>query len=165
MFLLIVLCLIFIAGVIYSIYERDGIFMLLTIIFIMIVGLVLGCLLGGIGECFENDELYETDETPIVALADSPGSEGRMFLGAGDIKSTLYYYYMTENDDGSKEISKIDSKRVYLYEDEAEQPYIVTYRYHNSSPIVRFFFFTGDTRTEVHVPPNSVKYNFSVDLN
>jgi len=30
---------------------------------------------------------------------------------------------------------------------------------------VRFFFFTGDTRTEVHVPPNSVKYNFSVDLN
>ena len=165
MFLLIVLCAILIVGIIISIREGDIIFMIPTILVILIVAIVLGCVLGAIGSCFENDELYDTKETPIIALADTPGSEGRMFLGAGDIESTLYYYYMTENDDGSKEISKIKSKNVRLYEDEAEQPRIVTYYYHNSNPVVRFFFFTGDSRTELHIPPNSVKYSFSVDLN
>lgn len=165
MFLLIVLVAIFIVGIIISIRERDSIFMIQTLLVILIVAISLGCILGAIGSLFENDELYETTETPIIALADTPGSDGRMFLGAGDIKSTLYYYYMTENDDGSKEISKINSKHVRLYEDEAEQPRIVTCNYRNPNQIVRFFFFTENTRTELHIPPNSVKYRFNVDLN
>lgn len=165
MFLLIVICAIFIAGIIISIREGESIYMLLALIIILITTIVLGGILEFVGAFFENDELYQTEETPIVALADTPGSEGRIFLGSGNIESSMYYYYMTENDDGSKEISKINSKGVYLYEDETEQPHIVKYYYRNSNPIVRLFFFSEDSRTELHIPPNSVKYRFNVDLN
>jgi len=165
MFLLIVLGIILIAGIIISIREEEGLYMFATIAIIAIVGIVLGCFLECVGASFENDELYDTEETPIVALADTPGSNGHMFLGTGNIESSMYYYYMTENSDGSKEISKINSKDVHLYEDENENPRIMTCYYRNENPIVRFFFFTENQRTELHIPPNSVKYRFNVDLN
>lgn len=165
MFLLIVICAIVIVGIVISIREQEDIFLLFTVIVAVAATLVLGLILSVVGTFFENDELYKTEETPIVALADTPGSEGHMFLGAGDIESSMCYFYMTENDDGSKNIAKIKSDHVSLYEDEDENPRIVKCYYRNENPIVRFFFFTEESRTELHIPPNSIKYRFNVDLN
>lgn len=86
------------------------------------------------------DEVYSTNETSITALSDSTGMSGSYFLGNGNVKSHMYYYYLTANEDGSKEIHQIKSAGVKVFDDEAKNPHITTITKRNSNPIIRFFF-------------------------
>lgn len=163
-FWIILVAVVFIGGIVISIRERDDAFFILGLIGMLVAGVVGGMFCCGIGAFFEADEVYDVDHTEIVALADNTGAQGSFFLGSGTVKSDIYYFYITENEDGSKDINKIRSRDVAFYDDEADAPYIVTIRSHNSSPVARFFFITEECRTEVHIPPNSITSDFSVDL-
>ena len=61
-------------------------------------------------------------------------------------------------------MEKVEANKAIVYDDEVEHPYIVTYEKRNSNPIVRFFFWTDKKEYQIHIPPESIKYNFSVDL-
>lgn len=42
--------------------------------------------------------------------------------------------------------------------------YITKYKKHNSNPFIRFFFYTDTTEYKIYIPPESIRYDYSVDL-
>lgn len=129
---------------------------------VAVAGVVFGSLVG-IG--YSPDEIYETEKEEIFAITDNVGTSGQFYLGSGRVQSYMYYFYVTENDDGGKMMHQISSSFVPIYEDEQDNPYIVTYYKRVSDPVVRFFCITSESVcTEIHIPPKSIQYNFNVDL-
>ena len=165
-FALIVGALIFIGGILYAIISEYGDFfdVLMGLLIATMVTFLLLFISITVGIEFPADEIYNVEETPIVALKDNSGSTGHFFLGGGYVKSDLYYYYFTENDDKGKEFHKIDADETIIYDDEKNNPHIEIRHSRNSNPIIRFFFITYKTETLIHVPEGSINYSFSVDL-
>lgn len=45
-------------------------------------------------------ESVKVDDTEIISLKDNNNTEGKFFLGSGQIQNETYYYYMSENSKG-----------------------------------------------------------------
>jgi hypothetical protein len=148
-----------------AVYKRSGFVMFAGAMIALIVTLCGVGFIGVIGGLnYDPDETYKTERINIVALSDNVGVSGRFFLGSGTVQSEMYYFYMTENNTGGKVMDSICSC-VPVYEDEANNPYIITIHKRVSDPVARFFFITSESeRTEIHIPPNSIQYNFNIDL-
>ena len=161
MFWIILAAAVFIAGIVLAIIWKEEVVVIFGVLAALLVGLIgLGAFLG-FGELFTPDEVYEINETDICALTDNTGT---FFVGRYHSGSSIFYSYLEKTDDGGKVVGKIDAKDAILYDDEKEQPYIVEFKKHNSNPFVRFFFCTDRTKYEIHIPPESIRYDYSVDL-
>lgn len=150
--------------IIWTIYERDSDCILLGLLWMTLFiffAAAVSCL-GGLA--FTSDEVYNTEETPICALSDNSNLDGSFFLGSGYVKEDMYYYYLTENDDGSKTMYKIPATGTPVDDTEAENPRIVTEYKRNSNPVVRFFFCTYNETHKIYIPPKSIKYSYNIDL-
>ena len=161
MFWIILVAAILIGSVVLAIIWRDEDFVFFGVLTAFLVGLIGAGVFFLAGCCFTPDEVYETNETDICALTDNTGT---FFVGRYHSDSSIFYSYLEETDDGGKVVGKIDAKDAILYDDEKEQPYIVEFKKHNSNPFVRFFFCTDRTKYEIHIPPESIRYDYSVDL-
>lgn len=161
MFWIILAAAVFIAGIVLAIIWKEEFVVIFGVLAALLVGLIgLGAFLG-FGELFTPDEVYEINETDICALTDNTGT---FFVGRYHSDSSIFYSYLEKTDDGGKVVGKIDAKDAILYDDEKEQPYIVEFKKHNSNPFVRFFFCTDRTKYEIHIPPESIRYDYGVDL-
>jgi len=161
MFWIILIAGFFIASIVDAIRNRDFLPVLGGVIIsalAVFVGLI--CYVG-IGMSILADETYETTNKQICALSDNTGT---FFVGRYSAKSCTYYCYLEETNDGGKVMKEAETKKTTVYDDEAESPYAVTLKKHNSNPVVRFFFWTDKTEYQIHIPPESIKYDFSVDL-
>lgn len=168
MFILILFVIGIILGIIFAVKEEEfGTFLMgLLITLSVCVFWLLFSLLIIPDESLT--EIVPDSEIKIIALNDNIKTEGGFFLGAGTIDSDLYYWYMTEDEDGGKQIQNIkNSHRVKIYDNEKESPYIKLYYKRNPSSALRFFFIAEDPSpyVEFHIPPNSIKQNFNIDLN
>lgn len=163
MFWVLLAIAVFIAGIVFAIYERDWVSILsgfglsLAVLFVGLIFFIIGLALSP-------DELYSKSNTQICAMSDNVGVKFSCYLGGGQGESKMYYYYLSESDDGSKMMHEIESDKATVYEDEIEHPYVVTIEKRFSNPVMRFFFSTMTTCYEVHIPPNSIKYDYSIDL-
>lgn len=161
MFWIILIVGILVASIVDAIRNRDFLPVLggvMVSALAVIIGLV--CYVG-IGMSISADETYETTNKQICALSDNTGT---FFVGRYSAKSCTYYCYLEETNDGGKVMKEAVANKATIYDDEVESPYIVTFKKHNSNPIVRFFFWTDKEEYQIHIPPESIKYNFSVDL-
>lgn len=150
--------------IIWTIYERDLDCIFFGMLWMAIFTIFAIGVSGFVGLAFTSDEVYNTEETPICALSDNSNLDGSFFLGSGYLKEDMYYYYLTENDDGSKTMCKIPVTGTPVDDTETENPRIVTEYTRNSSPIVRFFFFTYNETHKIYIPPKSIKYSYNIDL-
>ena len=150
--------------IVWTIYERDSDCILLGLLGMTVfIFFAMGVsFLGGLA--FTSDEVYNTEETPICALSDNSNLNGSFFLGSGYVEENMYYYYLTENNDGSKTMRKISAMGTPVDDTETENPRIVTEYTRNSSPVVRFFFFTYNETHKIYIPPKSIKYSYNIDL-
>ena len=163
-FWIIIVVLAFIGSIIWAIIEADGDLFFIGVIFTLLIALI-GAMVGGfIGMLFPSDAVFDTEEIPICAIADNSATSGGFFLGSGSLKDDMYYYYLTKNEDGTKEMHKVRSEGVKINDSEKENPRIVIEYKQNSNPVVRFFFFTYRTEHIIYIPPNSIKYNYNIDL-
>lgn len=161
MFWIILTAAVFIAGIVLAIIWKEEFVVIFGVLAAFLVSLIgFGAFLG-FGGLFTPDEVYEINETDICALTDNTGT---FFVGRYHSDSSIFYSYLEKTDDGGKVVGKIDAKDAILYDDEKEQPYIVEFKKHNSNPFVRFFFCTDRTKYEIHIPPESIRYDYGVDL-
>lgn len=161
MFWIILVAGLFIASIVGAIRNRDFLPVLGGIIVSALAFLIGFLCYAGVGMAITANEVCETRTEQICAISDNSGT---FFVGRYSAKSSTYYCYLVEKEDGGKVMEKVEANKAIVYDDEVEHPYIVTYEKRNSNPIVRFFFWTDKKEYQIHIPPESIKYNFSVDL-
>jgi hypothetical protein len=165
-FTLIICGVIIIISTVLAIKNRD-----ITYAFIGYVGIAFFTLFWmiisviSIKIAFPETVVYKTESIPIYAMKDNLTSKGRFFLGSGSTDKNIYYYYFAEAGNGAKEIRKISSNNVKIYEDEDNKPYIKTEYTRCSNDVARFFFLDPEKETtSIHIPKDSINYQFSLDL-
>lgn len=165
-FTVIILGIILIASIIITIKNWDSFYALcgaITLVLFTMFWAVVSVI--SIKVIFPATEIYKTESIPIYAMKDNLTSKGRFFLGSGSTDEDIYYYYFAEAKDGAKEIHKISSDDIKIYEDEDNKPYIKTEYKRCSNDIARFFFLdSGKEITSIHIPKDSINYQFSLDL-
>ena len=162
MFWIILAAMAIVGGIVWAIKEREGLLVGLGVLVAMLVagiGLSTFYIVGQY--CITPDEAYGTTKTNICAISDNTGT---FFVGRYHSNSSVFYSYIKETDDGGKVIGRINANTATLYDNEKEHPYITAIKKRNSNPFLRFFFFTDTTRYEIHIPPQSIKCDYNVDL-
>ena len=165
-FILIVGALIITGSILYAIFSDlgDGTDVLLGVLLALAVTIAMFMVSISFGQTLPADKVTSIDKTPIVALKDNKNETGHFFLGGGHVKSNLYYYYFTEDENQGKEFHQIEADDIVIYDDEKENPYIETRYIENSNPIINFFVITSRSETSIHIPEGSIDYSFSVNL-
>lgn len=110
-------------------------------------------------------EWVEVSKTPIVALSNNVGIQGRTYLRSGYVEDTLSYYYITETDMGLK-THKVNANNSYI-KYTTEQPYMITYKltYTNDFVIWAFGNCADSTRYTFYLPEGSVITDYyNIDL-
>ena len=162
MFWIILAAMTIVGGIVLAIKEREGILVGLGVLVALLVAFLGLSIFYIVGQCcITPDEAYDTTNTNICAVSDNTGT---FFVGRYHADSSVFYSYIKETDDGGKVVGRINADTATLYDNEKEQPYITTIKKRNSNPFLRFFFFTDTTRYEIHIPPQSIKYDYNVDL-
>lgn len=165
-FTLIIYGIIIIISAILTIKNWDSLYVLIgfvNIVLFTLLWMIVSVI--SIKVAFPEKVIYKTESIPIYAMKDNLTSKGRFFLGSGSTDEDIYYYYFAETKDGAKEIHKISSDDIKIYEDENDKPYIKTEYKRCSNDIARFFFLDpGKEITSIHIPKDSINYQFSLDL-
>lgn len=162
MFWIILAAMAIVGGIVRAVKEREGLLVGLGVLVAMAVALIGLSIYYTVGQyCITPDEAYSTTKTNISAISDNTGT---FFVGRYHSDSSVFYSYIKETDDGGKVVGRINADTATLYDNEKEHPYITTIKKRNSNPFLRFFFFTDTTRYEIHIPPQSIKYDYNVDL-
>lgn len=167
---MVIAILIAIVGLVFAIWYGISEKEVLTPIGITFVGVmfaVIFSLLSSIWSGYIPIEKCEvkTYSTKIVALADNTAPAGSFVLGTGIVKSTTYYYYMTETPSGYK-LEKIATDRVYVRESDTTKP---RYEFVQCVGFKNWYDYIFNVPGEVlartlYVPTNTIYRNFAIDL-
>lgn len=163
---LIILCFIvpLIIAIVLAIKDRDGDFIYLGAVGGILFGLIGALIAVVCGCCVETDKVYDTKTTNLCAFSDFNEAQGSYFLGCGNSKSKMYYCYLTEDEDHAKTMYTLDANGIKIYDNEKENPRIVTEYKTSSDPFAVFFLLPFSESTSVYVPEGTIKYNYNVDL-
>lgn len=115
-----------------------------------------------LGECFTADTVYETETHPLLALSDHTDTSGHFFLGTGTIKESQQYFFVEQLNETDYQKSNVPCDKSVLRF--SSEPRIERVKCGNSSAIINFFFYTSRTMYYIYIPPDSVVYQFSIDL-
>jgi hypothetical protein len=128
-----------------------------------LAALLIFCVIGAIFTPVAKSDFVDQGYYEIYALKDNGGVSGSFFLGSGSVKSTMYYYYLSEDNDGYK-IYKLDVNSASI-------------NYTNEKPKIEVFqtidktkwlwwvgAFWAETKYVIYVPQDSIDMTFSVDL-
>lgn len=133
-------------------------------LFVVGLGLVGGTLVAAAFGYFIPSHRVLDKRVELVALQDNIGLEGHFFLGTGQIDSKQKYFYYRKNGDAYKADSQ-NADGAIIYQDELTAPYLLTY---NSEFNRSFWYAIGipskSQDSEFHIPKNSIKENFTLDL-
>ena len=161
MFWLFLAAAFFISGIVDAIKNREGAPIVLGFLVSLVVMAFGAICCAAIGMCIPADEVYETNNKQICAISDNTGT---FFVGRYGAKSSTFYCYLEETENGGKVMKEVKVSDATLYDDKTESPYVSTLKKRNSNPIIRFFFWTYRDEYDIHIPRGSIKYNFNVDL-
>lgn len=130
---------------------------------IFIVGLIGVFFYFGIGILLPAKAVYETESHPLLALSDHIDTSGHFFLGCGSINSTQEYIFIEQLNKNDYQQSHIPCNRATLRF--SSEPRIEQIKCKNPSDIINFFFYTTHTDWYIYIPPDSIVYQFGIDLN
>lgn len=97
----------------------------------------------------EINELEEIVIYKIASLETTQGTDGHWGLFSGQINTVGYYWFYKINEDGSKSLVKIQTKKTKVYEDANEEPYVEE---------IRKAFYTEGYK--LHIPKNSIEKKY-----
>lgn len=124
---------------------------------------------------FSNEPTLK-ETTEITSLDDKYSIKGNFFLGSGTVSSVEYYYFIKDTDKG-KITDKIPQKEAYITEDNSQKPRIEEYAYKGERNATKDYWLSmnfGQNKEDfsyktayyrVFIPENTIKTDFSVDLN
>ena len=105
---------------------------------------------------------YTTISTqPLKAIGIDEDLHGSFFLGCGSINSEDKFIYIAKVDNLGYKIQEIDIDNCYIVEEDIEQPYLEISNIKWRDWVIKFF----DDRYIFHIPPNSIKENYEVNIN
>lgn len=108
---------------------------------------------------FQGD--YATISTqPLKAIGIDEDLQGSFFLGCGSINSEDKFIYIVKVDNLGYKVQEVDIDDCYIVEENIEQPYLEI-----SNIKWRDWVVTSNDRYIFHIPPNSIKENYEVNIN
>ena len=104
---------------------------------------------------------YATISTqPLKAIGIDEDLHGSFFLGCGSINSEDKFIYIVKVDNLGYKVQEVDIDDCYIVEENIEQPYLEI-----SNIKWRDWVVTSNDRYIFHIPPNSIKENYEVNIN
>ena len=148
----------------FIIYKEDG-FIIKTIFSsaMFILGFLLSFIIIGfiINIIAESQGDYVTISTQsLKAIGIDEDLHGRFFLGCGSVNSEDKFIYIAKVDNLGYKIQEVDINDCYIVEEDIEQPYLEI-----SNIKWRDWVVTSKDRYIFHIPPNSIKENYEVNIN
>ena len=105
---------------------------------------------------------YTTISTqPLKAIGIDEDLHGSFFLGCGSINSEDKFIYIAKVDNLGYKVQEVDIDDCYIVEEDIEQPYLEISNVKWRDWVIKFF----DNRYIFHIPPNSIKENYEVNIN
>lgn len=98
---------------------------------------------------------------PLKAIGTDEDLHGSFFLGCGSIDSEDKFIYITKVDNLGYKVQEVDIDNCYIVEEDIEQPYLEISNIKWRDWVATFF----EDRYIFHIPPNSIKENYEVDIN
>ena len=98
---------------------------------------------------------------PLKAIGIDEDLHGSFFLGCGSINSEDKFIYIAKVDNLGYKIQEIDIDNCYIVEEDIEQPYLEISNVKWRDWVIKFF----ENRYIFHIPPNSIKENYEVNIN
>ena len=145
-------------------YQEEGfIIRIILSSTISILGLLLSFIMIGfitnMVAAFQGD--YVTISTqPLKAIGIDEDLHGSFFLGCGSINSEDKFIYIAKVDNLGYKIQEVDIDNCYIVEEDIEQPYLEI-----SNIKWRDWVVTSTGRYIFHIPLNSIKENYEVNIN
>ena len=97
---------------------------------------------------------------PLKAIGIDENLHGSFFLGCGSIDSADKFIYIAKVDNLGYKVQEVDIDDCYIVEENIEQPYLEI-----SNIKWRDWVVTSKDRYIFHIPPNSIKENYEVNIN
>ena len=97
---------------------------------------------------------------PLKAIDIDEDLHGSFFLGCGSINSADKFIYIAKVDNLGYKVQEVDIDDCYIVEENIEQPYLEI-----SNIKWRDWVVTSKDRYIFHIPPNSIKENYEVNIN
>ena len=127
-------------------------------------GLILWLSIGSIiGLFMPTVDIKETKE--LYALQDGNEISGSFFLGSGRIDEEMHYVYIVKEDRGKQmQTLKIDTNYIYL-NDNVDTPTLDIYSKDFKYKWMYWFAMpSGDCEYVFNIPPDSIDYEYNIDL-
>ena len=142
-------------GFIIKIILSSGLFILGFVISFIIITFITDMV-----AVFKGD--YVTISTqPLKAIGIDEDLHGSFFLGCGSINSEDKFIYIAKVDNLGYKIQEVDIDNCYIVEEDIEQPYLEISNVKWRDWVIKFF----ENRYIFHIPPNSIKENYEVNIN
>lgn len=145
-------------------YQKEG-FIIKTILssgFILsfLFSLVIITLITDVVAAFQGDYAIISTQ-PLKAIGTDEDLHGSFFLGCGSIDSEDKFIYIAKVDNLGYKVQEVDIDNCYIVEEDIEQPYLEISNIKWRDWVVTSF----EDRYIFHIPPNSIKENYEVDIN
>lgn len=153
-----------ILGALFALFVPENVFenRRTTLTILSMIGLFIGSALGLVlDQLVGNKYWVQTDRRSIVSMSDGQTVEGNFFVGSGHIDGHEYYHYYAKMPNGSIRKGRRSCDLSEVFEHNGKHAYVIEYRSYNNSP---FVIHKYRRKYEFHVPKNSVKRQFNLDL-
>ena len=141
-------------GFIIKIILSSGLFILGFLLSFIIIGFITN-----IVATFRGDYVIISTQ-PLKTISIDEDLHSSFFLGCGSINSEDKFIYITKVDNLGYKVQEVDIDKCYIIEENIEQPYLEI-----SKIKWRDWVVTSKDRYIFHIPPNSIKENYEVNIN
>lgn len=141
-------------GFIIKIILSSGLFILGFLLSFIIIGFITN-----IVATFRGDYVIISTQ-PLKTISIDEDLHSSFFLGCGNINSEDKFIYITKVDNLGYKVQEVDIDNCYIIEENIEQPYLEI-----SNIKWRDWVVTSTGRYIFHIPPNSIKENYEVNIN
>lgn len=141
-------------GFIIKIILSSGLSILGFLLSFIIIGFITN-----IVATFRGDYVIISTQS-LKAIGIDEDLHSSFFLGCGSINSEDKFIYITKVDNLGYKVQEIDIDKCYIIEENIEQPYLEI-----SNIKWRDWVVTSTGRYIFHIPPNSIKENYEVNIN
>ena len=141
-------------GFIIKIILSSGLFILGFLLGFIIIGFITN-----IVATFRGDYVIISTQ-PLKTISVDEDLHSSFFLGCGNINSEDKFIYITKVDNLGYKVQEVDIDNCYIIEENIEQPYLEI-----SKIKWRDWVVTSTGRYIFHIPPNSIKENYEVNIN
>lgn len=102
-------------------------------------------------------------DNDLRAVALSSEVQGQFFLGSGYIDGERVLNYIAEHEDGAASVEQVSARNAYIYEDEANDPYVTTFDWSIGAWWWAPFDWDFGNTYAFHIPEGSILEGYTID--